>query len=587
MSDTDLSLPRIVLRPCLKGYTKDSDKVIAPAETVARVLARLSDLGTDILKETRRVDTGRLGIPVFLSVCGAEARRLLPTRKQMGKGASENQARASALMELMERYAFFSFWERAPHFTEATYSEALARFGKSCLPVSEICRSVHDTLSDEEALAVMDCVRWQFYPATRLSDGETVWLPLDWFRLLSEFNGSSCGNTPEESLLQGISELVERHVCALVDRERRVTPTIDPASCTDPVLKDLLDRFAAHGVHLILKDFSLGMPLPTVGALAWDPETFPARSEIVFTAGTASSPVKAAIRAVTEVAQLAGDFCTNACYEASGLPKFPSLDDAEWLMEGPATTLDTLPSAASPDIREEVLAAVRGLAPLQVYAVATTHPDLELPAHYLVIPGLAFRERDRNESVGLFAGRKICETQDEEEAARHLEIIGRIRPGAHYLPFFAGMLAMRAGRWKEASELFAGCVDAQPDETARGLAAFYAGYALSQAGDWAGSESYFARAAGFCPDVKEYTNFLGVARYRQGSWAAAARAFQASLATDKGSVMDLANLGMCEWRLGRLEEAGEHLSAALELDPSLNFAREALEEVKKQAQSRA
>ncbi len=578
-SEKHTDLPLITLASCPKAYTKDSDKAVSPAETVERVTSRLRALDKDILLEIRRVDVGRLGIPVYLSVCGAEARRVMPTRKQMGKGASPEQARASALMELMERYAFFSFWENSPHFVRATYSEAQKRFGANCLPLEEINRSVHDDLGPRRTLKIMNCVRWRFYPATSLTDGRIVWLPLDWFRTLSEFNGSSCGNTTEESLLQGICELVERHVCALVDRDRPVTPTIDPASCQDPVLKDLVDRFEKNGVRLVLKDFSMGMPVPTVAAIAWDPSTHPETSEIVFTAGTASSPVKAAIRAVTEVAQLAGDFCTRACYEASGLPKFAAPDECAWLMEGETVSLESLPSVEADDIADEVRAVVKGLAPLNVYAVETTNPEVGVPAHYLIIPGLAFRERDRNESIGLFCGRVITETQDTETARRHMETIAECCPVSHYLPFFAGMLAMRDERWIESADLFSQAIERQPDDTAKGLCAFYAGYSLAMFGNWAGAEPFFARARDFCPGMKEYTNYLGVARFRLERYEDAAAAFRESLAIDKGSVMDLANLGMCELRLGRHDEAREHLEDALEIDPSIAFARQALDEL--------
>ena len=103
------TLPVIRLQPCPKGYTRDLDKTISPQETYERVQARMQATGLDILAEVRRVDVGRLGIPVYLSVCGRDARGIMPTRKQMGKGSSPEQARASALMELMERFAFFSF----------------------------------------------------------------------------------------------------------------------------------------------------------------------------------------------------------------------------------------------------------------------------------------------------------------------------------------------------------------------------------------------------------------------------------------------------------------------------------------------
>ncbi|MBO4300636.1 MAG: YcaO-like family protein, partial [Desulfovibrio sp.] len=234
-------LPHIDLAPCPKGYTRDLDKAVSPSETIARVRNNLLQSGLDILARTRRVDVGRLGIPVFLSECGADARRLMPVRKQMGKGSSAEQAEASALMELMERFAFFSFWQRRPHMISATWTEAEARFGKDLLPLESMCLSVHDNLAPEKARRVLDLISWQFYPATRLSDEKTVWLPLDWFKLLGEFNGTSAGNSAEESLLQGLCELVERHVCSRVDRLRPSLASIDPASCTrDPVLADLL-----------------------------------------------------------------------------------------------------------------------------------------------------------------------------------------------------------------------------------------------------------------------------------------------------------------------------------------------------------
>ncbi|MCR5260030.1 MAG: YcaO-like family protein [Desulfovibrio sp.] len=574
-----MPLPRITLKSCPKCYTTDLDKAVSPQETVNKVTARLASLDLDIFRETRRIDVGRLGIPVYLSVCGEEARRVMPTRKQMGKGSSPEQAQASALMELMERYAFFSFWEESRDFVLCTFAEAQRRFGADCIPLAEINKSVHDAMGPRRSLKVMSCVRWKFYPATRLSDGKTVWLPLDWFRLLSEFNGTSAGNTEEESLLQGLSELVERHVCCRIDREKLTTPTIDPASAADPVLKDLIDRFDKEGVCLVLKDFSLGMPLPTVGAIAWDPATLPGQSEIVFTAGTASSPAKAAIRAVTEVAQLAGDFCTSACYEASGLPKFASLDEAAWVLNGETTRLEALPSVEADDIRDELLRAVEGLKPVEVYAVATTNKKVGVPAHYVIAPGLDFRERDKNQSIGLFVGRKVSEEQTPEEARRNLETIATVYPVAHFLPFYAGMLSLREQRFQDAFELFASAIDRQPESDAKALAAFYAGYALTLEGKWDKAESFLETAAELCPGMKEYLSYLGVARFKGQKFAKAAEAFRAVLKLDKGSAIDLANLGLCEKLTGETEQARAHLEGALEIDPSIEFARTAFDEL--------
>lgn len=570
-------LPGLRLKSCPKGWQKDLDKAISPERTIANVRARLEHSGEAILAGTQRIDTGRLGIPVYLGVCGPLARALMPVRKQMGKGSSPAQAEASALMELMERFAFFSFWADLSQAVRAGWRRAEQLFGADLIPVEEIIASVQDHIDVDLGRAILDLPEWQFYPATDLATGALVWLPLDWFRMLGEFNGSSAGNTNEESLLQGISELIERHVCALADRTRQTLPTIDPDSCgTDPVLRGLIGAFAANGINLFLKDMSLGMPVPTVAALAWDPATFPEKSEIVFTAGTASSPAKAAIRAITEVAQLAGDFCTGSRYEASGLPKFRSLAEADWLFSGPTVSLASLPDVQDGDILEELKNVLAGLAPIRVYALETTHPELGIPAHYCMAPGLEFRERDKNQSVALFTGRKLVESADLKVARQGLAFLAAKMPSAHFLPFFSGQLDLREQKPDRAFVNFERAIDIQPDPDSMSLAAFYAAYALSQSGEWHKMIPFLERALQASPEMKEAANLLGVAFFRMGDYAAAEAKFDQALDIDRGSAMDLANRGLARQMQGRLTEAVADFQAALELDPGIDFARERL-----------
>ena len=84
----------ISLKSCPKKHTRELDKAISPADTVVRVRQKLESMKLQILSQTVRVDVGRLGIPVYLSQCGADARKIMPTRKQMGKGASPKIGRA-------------------------------------------------------------------------------------------------------------------------------------------------------------------------------------------------------------------------------------------------------------------------------------------------------------------------------------------------------------------------------------------------------------------------------------------------------------------------------------------------------------
>gem|GEM_PF-2168923 len=74
---------KIELRDAYKGYTIDLDKEVPPEETVRRFRERLKTLDLDILDRTVRIDNGRLGIPVYFSLCGKDALDIIGTKKQM------------------------------------------------------------------------------------------------------------------------------------------------------------------------------------------------------------------------------------------------------------------------------------------------------------------------------------------------------------------------------------------------------------------------------------------------------------------------------------------------------------------------
>ena len=139
--------PRIKLKDAFKTENIDQDKVITPEETVRRFRERSEILDLKILKSTRRIDNGRLDIPVFFSECGTDAKDVIGTNKQMGKGADPAQSEASAVMELVERYSFFSFKNNPENFINDTY----AKVRGEAIPFDTILQSVHDRGGDEAA----------------------------------------------------------------------------------------------------------------------------------------------------------------------------------------------------------------------------------------------------------------------------------------------------------------------------------------------------------------------------------------------------------------------------------------------------
>ena len=113
-------MDKLILEDAYKQFTLDQDKVLPPEDTVARFRDALQRVRLDILKDTVRIDNGRLGIPVYISRCGRDAAGIIGTRKQMGKGATPQQAEASAVMELAERFSFFSFVKQHDRFIRGT-----------------------------------------------------------------------------------------------------------------------------------------------------------------------------------------------------------------------------------------------------------------------------------------------------------------------------------------------------------------------------------------------------------------------------------------------------------------------------------
>jgi ribosomal protein S12 methylthiotransferase accessory factor len=567
------------LNDALKGYTYDQDKFLTPEETILRVRDRLGRLDLKLLQETMRIDSGRLDIPVYLSILGVDARRVVPTHKQMGKGATPVQAEASALMELVERFSFFSYITDGP----LDYGCPRNLAGQA-LPFSFLSRSLFDT-SPEAAAAARFYADWPLYfvPATNLTRGEAVYLPIHWFYLIEEYNGPAAGNCLEEAILQGLCEVVERHVGSVISFERRPTPVIDPDSVTDPTARELIAKFRNNGIVLHLRDFSLDTGIPTVAALAYDPTTFPESSEIVFAAGTTTDPTKSLIRALTEVAQLAGDFHRRTSYRPT-LPKYETLEDAAYLMApGPVVPLDRLPNLSRPNLKDEIslcLAALSRLG-LEVLVVNITHPALNLPTVYVLIPGTHFLDRTRNTNVIFHLAKTAALYAQPFEALAALAELNAAFPQRFDVHFFLGLALKDQDRAGEALEHFRRSLGFNPP--AHEMPSIYVHLGLCQRdlGDFKEAAQAFTQALTLAPNLKEAHHFLGFCHFKLEEYQQAVECFEKVIELDPGSAIDYANLGINLLRLGHRKEAAFVLKQALELDDSLDFAARALADLER------
>ena len=569
---------KIILKDCYKQYTHELDKVCSPEETLRRFHQRLAGLNLDILKEVRRVDNGRLGIPVYFSVCGEDAEKIIGNKKQMGKGSSPEQARASACMELAERFSFFAFMDNDNNFIYDTWA-GVKSAGYPLLKLDKWLLSVHDrtTSVDElERLISEIPIRWVW--ATNLTRDEEILLPFSWFYAINEFNGPAAGNTLEEAISQGIAEIIERHVCAEVTHGRLVTPHIDPDSVQNPVARALLDKFSANGIRVYLNDFTLDTGIPTVAALCFDPSTFPEKSEIVYTAGTTPDPEKSLIRALTEVAQLAGDFNSGSNYVASGLPKPLSMDEVPYITSSQGTAaIDTLPCLTdkNKNIRLEVENFVTRLAGngMDVFVVDVTHPELDIPAVYTIIPGCHFRERSRGQQAGLFIAKLLYEqVTDLKECETQLRRMEDILPRAYYLEFYLARNLMERGILDKAADHFKKSLTMEPEEEDIPYIYSYLGDCLKELGRFDEAINVIEKGRVHDDERPDFHNILGVCYFKTGRYQNAIERFHRAVELNPSSAIDYANLGINYRKTGNNEEAVKYLELSVSLDSELDFA---------------
>ncbi len=198
------------------------DRACSPAETYARVASLLPSFG--ITRVARQTGLDRIGVPVWLALT-PNARSIVVAQ---GKGATDADARTSAVMEALERVV-----AGAPACAVHRASpEALAAAGQRFLTLtSHLAPRATAPRPDE----VIDWVT-----GTDLLDGGAVSLPeeaivLDRSRLEARYwqssDGLASGNTLEEAIVHAVYERIERDAQVLWQIG---SPSARAATCIRP-----------------------------------------------------------------------------------------------------------------------------------------------------------------------------------------------------------------------------------------------------------------------------------------------------------------------------------------------------------------
>ncbi len=578
---------KIILTDAFKYNNIDQDKILPPEETVKRFKEKLKKIDLDILEDTVRIDNGRLDIPVYFSICGKDAYNLTGTKKQMGKGGTNHQAEASAVMELAERFSLFSFRNNPENFLIEKYRNIKDK----AVPFEMIAQSVNDDSDDLEiAEKIFEDLPFKWTKAFNLTQNKEILIPFDWFFTINEFNGACAGNCVEEAISQGMCEVVERHVSSIISHKKLNVPSIRADSATDPIVVELIKKYRNAGIKLYISDFSLQTGIPTAGVLAYDPLTFPKTSEIVWTAGTTLNPQKSLSRALTEVAQLAGDFNTSSNYVASGLPKFKRIEEAEFVINSknepknePKNEIDIkdLPDLSDNNIKVEIESCISALKEkgMEVIVINTMNPELEIPAFYTIIPGAHFRERALGNSVCMFATKHIANTYDPETAVSKLQNIDNILPEKYYIKFYLGSCLLAINDPGTALSYFKKSLELEPADQDIPSIYSYMGVCLKDMGEYRDAVSVLMKGEELDAERTDIYNSMGFCYFKLKEHEKAIDCFKKVIRINPGSAIDYANIASNYREMGKPVEAIQYYETALSIDPGIEFARYNLEKL--------
>jgi len=490
-------------------------------------------------------------------------------------------------MELAERFSLFSFRNNPENFLIEKYRNIKDK----AVPFEMIAQSVNDDSDDLEiAEKIFEDLPFKWTKAFNLTQNKEILIPFDWFFTINEFNGACAGNCVEEAISQGMCEVVERHVSSIISHKKLNVPSIRADSATDPIVVELIKKYRNAGIKLYISDFSLQTGIPTAGVLAYDPLTFPKTSEIVWTAGTTLNPQKSLSRALTEVAQLAGDFNTSSNYVASGLPKFKRIEEAEFVINSknepknePKNEIDIkdLPDLSDNNIKVEIESCISALKEkgMEVIVINTMNPELEIPAFYTIIPGAHFRERALGNSVCMFATKHIANTYDPETAVSKLQNIDNILPEKYYIKFYLGSCLLAINDPGTALNYFKKSLELEPADQDIPSIYSYMGVCLKDMGEYRNAVSVLMKGEEIDAERTDIYNSMGFCYFKLKEHEKAIDCFKKVIRINPGSAIDYANIASNYREMGKPVEAIQYYETALSIDPGIDFARYNLEKL--------
>lgn len=145
--------------------------------------------------------------------------------------------------------------------------------------------------------------------------------------------------------------------------------------------------------------------------------------------------------------------------------------------------------------------------------------------------------------------------------------------------FYFGFAHFQEGNYLEAKEALEKAIGLNPPLEEKLPIALYLAAVYKELGQYPEAISLLQQMSRLAPGVREIYNLMGTCYYKLQKYTEAANCFEMAISLAPDSAIDYANLCLSLKAMGKTLEAIPNCRKALALDPNLDFARKALEEL--------
>ena len=373
-------------------YFGCTHRAIPPERTIINVEDKLKRAGVTRIAEITHLD--RLGIPVYSAIRPGAAEGAVSI--YAGKGATKNQAKASAMMEAFERYSAEINEEDTLRFESGTYSEMENAVNPKTLILPPSLYEDDKTQLDWVKTIELTEEKEYLIPANAIYH---PYMPLNGSALFkSNTNGLASGNRIEEAVYHGITEVVERDAWSIFEAKKEPKSEVDCETIGNPLIKDMLSKFSQVGVDVRLLELTADVEITTIAAVS-DDTVLKDPALLSLGVGTHLNPEVAVIRALTEVAQSRATqihgtredtnravFMRKAGYERMKRINKHWFNDSHKSMD-----ISQIKDRSKTNFKEDIETCrdlLRKNGFKKIYYVDLTRSEVEIPVARVIIPGM-------------------------------------------------------------------------------------------------------------------------------------------------------------------------------------------------------